>query len=277
MCKKERDFVLTPLSIEELSKIFDPVAINVLSFFLRKSFIAQPEVLKKQTAISFQVPKEHVEQWVVQSIGGTPVGAGSFPVDVVFENSYAVDVKTLKCKLKKDKTFKNTNSNESSLSQKFKGTGENLDKLFEDEKYLEILDGWNAIYKRKYREVRKQYRLKNIYYIFVLTTEHDFYLCGVRVNVNRISRTDVNISKSTKKSLVVKNFIDDEYGNVKIYKSKKRMELRLRPKKWFDDKLLVKLDVNYNPVIRNIRNVVENGLVKNHIDNLVKEVFDDGD
>jgi len=30
------------------------------------------------------------------------------------------------------------------------------------------------------------------------------------------------------KSINIKNFIDDKYGNVKLYKSKKRLELRIK-------------------------------------------------
>jgi hypothetical protein len=31
----------------------------------------------------------------------------------------------------------------------------------------------------------------------------------------------------SKKNIIIDNFIDEEYGNVKLYKSKKRLELRL--------------------------------------------------
>ena len=65
--------MLTPLTKNELLQIFDKIALNVLELCMKKLLISQPERLVGQHPLPIQVPKEHIEQWVVQAIGATPV------------------------------------------------------------------------------------------------------------------------------------------------------------------------------------------------------------
>lgn len=89
--------MLKPLNKAELEELFDERSLEVLRFYIKKAMIAQPEPLIGQNPLAIQVPKEHIEQWIVQSIGGKPVGAGSYPVDIVHGN-YGIDVKMLAAK-----------------------------------------------------------------------------------------------------------------------------------------------------------------------------------
>ena len=75
------ELVLTPMSKSELNDFFDDDSLKVIQFFLRKSLISQPEVLPEQKKLPIQIPKEHIEQWIVQALNARPVGSGSYPVD----------------------------------------------------------------------------------------------------------------------------------------------------------------------------------------------------
>jgi hypothetical protein len=63
--------------------------------------------------------------------------------------------------------------------------------------------------------------------------------------LKNIDNIKVNKERTTKKSVFLENFIDNEYGNTKIYKAKKRLELRLCPKKWIDSGSAVKIVTSF--------------------------------
>jgi len=48
-----------------------------------------------------------------------------------------------------------------------------------------------------------------------------------------------------KQSIFLNAVIDAKYGNAKIYKAKKRLELRLKPKNLLDDNLLIAIPHKY--------------------------------
>ena len=50
---------------------------------------------------------------------------------------------------------------------------------------------------------------------------------------------EIYLNDRIKQSIFLKGIIDEKYGNAKIYKAKKRLELRLKPKKLFDDNFLI--------------------------------------
>ena len=55
-------FVLTPLTIIELKTFFDDKALAVITYFLKKSIISQPEKLPSQVEdLPIQIPKEHID------------------------------------------------------------------------------------------------------------------------------------------------------------------------------------------------------------------------
>lgn len=64
---------------------------------------SQPERIIGQDILPIQVPKEHLEQWVVQAIGALPVSAGNYGVDVIKEGEFGADIKMLSCKISKRK------------------------------------------------------------------------------------------------------------------------------------------------------------------------------
>lgn len=264
--------VITPLNNEELNILFDEHSIKVIEFFLKELLMTKPEVLPGQTDVPIYAPQEYVEQWFVQALGARPVGAGSYPIDVIKDEEYGADIKSLSYKTN-DKTGEVTKSQtgEASLGQKFEDDADNvLDELFKTKQYQKILDKWKSILSGKYNSVQREHgeRLP-LYFFFILRGKADFYLTAAKVDPSRVNELDVNFDRSSNKSVFVNNYIDEEYGNCKIYKAKKRMELRLLPKHWIDNNQAIKFEVPKERKEANLRDLSE----KNQLDTYLTEKF----
>lgn len=238
-------YVLTPIPKDELLKLLDAKAQEVIRYFIKKSLFSQPEPLPEQIARAVQIPKEHIEQWFVQALDVKPIGAGSYPVDIYNEeDGWAADIKMLNAKLNINGGLTNSESGEASLGQKFEGAGVDLDSLFGTKQYETIKDAWLSIFSEKIALVeRERNGIKEIIYLFILRAGFNFYLVGCNVDIS--NSKDVTVGKTTEKSVFLVNFIDEKYGKAKIYKAKKRLELRLRPKNWVDDNLAVLFETNF--------------------------------
>lgn len=266
-------FVLTPLSITELKTFFDDKALAVITYFLKKSIISQPEKLPSQVEdLPIQIPKEHIEQWIVQALGAKPLGAGSYPVDVI-TTDWGADVKMLSCKLDKDGNLKNADSGETSLAQKFGdgnfGDGNTLDDLFAQREYEFIWSKWKEILIAKYKKVEDDHGITDIYYFIVLRAGSIFHLCGLKVDLSKLVDTTINDTRSTNDSIWIKEFIEDDYGHIKIYKAKKRLELRLKPKKWVDNDMVISFDTNFEQISTDIREKIINNELDDYIDDVL--------
>ena len=263
-------YVLTPLTKDELHKFFDETALTVIHYFLKKSIISQPEKLPSQKNLPIQIPKEHIEQWIVQALGATPLGAGSYPVDII-TSRWAADIKMLSCKIDKNGNLKNGDSGETSLAQKFGddnfGDGNTLDNLFLKKEYKFIWEKWQEILVSKYLKVYTDHSITDIYYFIILRAGTSFHLCGLKVNLSNLKNTTINQTRSTNDSIWIKEFIEDEFGHIKIYKAKKRLELRLKPKKWVESGNVLSFDTNFEQLNINIREKINNGELQTYIEN----------
>jgi hypothetical protein len=266
-------FVLTPLTNTELKTFFDDKALAVITYFLKKSIISQPEKLPSQVEdLPIQIPKEHIEQWIVQALGAKPLGAGSYPVDVI-TTSWGADVKMLSCKLDKNGNLKNADSGETSLAQKFGdgnfGDDNTLDDLFAQREYEFIWSKWKEILIDKYKKVEDDHGITDIYYFIVLRAGNIFHLCGLKVDLSKLVGTTINDTRSTNDSIWIKEFIEDAYGHIKIYKAKKRLELRLKPKKWVDNDMVISFDTNFKQISADIREKIINNELDDYIDDIL--------
>ncbi|KAB2387537.1 hypothetical protein COM05_14370 [Bacillus toyonensis] len=266
-----KKYVLEPLTSLELNEIFDTHAIQVIDYFMRKAMFAQPECMPGQSPLPIQIPKEHIEQWVVQAIGASPVGAGSYAVDVLKEGEFGADVKMLSCKLTKQNKLANSQSGETSLAQKFKDTGDSLDQLFSQKQYEKILTDWTSIVQKKLQKVITEKKVPNIYYFFILRAGINFYLCGLKVHMDRLN--NVSVQDATKDSIFIKDYIAEKYGAVKIYKAKKRLELRLYPKQWVDDKLIIEFTMGNKSNNTKIRDLFINEEISEYRKKSIKDIF----
>jgi len=235
--------ILRPLSKEELNSFFSEHSLKVIQYFMNSSLFAQPEVYKDKKNLPIQIPKEHLEQWFVQALQVEAVGAGSYPIDILKANKWGADVKMLSCKVDKNDNLTSGDSGETSLAQKFKGTGISLDDMFKQEQYQEIIDGWIAIWRDKLLNVRVDKSIERVYYFFFLRgSKKESYICAFEVDIDNISTniiTQRDENKQIKQSIFLNGVIDKKYGNAKIYKAKKRLELRLKPKKLLNDGFLI--------------------------------------
>lgn len=267
--------VLVPLNRQELEKIFDKNAKKVITYFLEKTIMLQPELMPGQDILPIQIPKEHIEQWFVQALNAQSVGAGSYPVDILIPNVFGADVKMLSCKIDKDGNLKPRElSGETSLAQKFQNTGANLDILFSEARYGEILDGWKEILSNKLYGVMHEQKIDNIYYFFFLRAGSKFYVCGCRVQPEEISKSIVNYEKSNSNNVWVDNFINSEFGKITIYKAKKRMELRLYPYKWRISDCVIEFDTKQKVNGVNLRKLSENGQLEDYVNASFQEILD---
>jgi len=143
----------------------------------------------------------------------------------------------------KGANLKNGDSGETSLAQKFKSTGVSLDDLFKQKRYQKIIDGWVSIWKDKLRKVKIDKGIDKIYYFFFLRGgKKESYICAFEVDIDAISPSNItqrDENNQIKQSIFLNGIIDSRYGSAKIYKAKKRLELRLKPKNLFDDGFLI--------------------------------------
>ena len=69
--------------------------------------------------------------------------------------------------------------------------------------------------------------MKDIYYIIFVCINKNIYLCCLKLNQEKIPNMKCGGFTKTGTNILIDNFIDNKIGNVKLYKSKKRLELRL--------------------------------------------------
>ena len=93
------------------------------------------------------------------------------------------------------------------------------------------------------------------------------HLCGMKVNLDNLKYTEVNNKRSTNDSVWIKNYIDDELGHVKVYKAKKRLELRLKPKCWVENNLVKTFNIDFDQIEVDVRELIEKNKINSHIEN----------
>lgn len=259
---------ITPLNKQELEKIFDDNSINVLNFFIKELSITIPEIIDGQEELPIYYPQEYAEQWFAQALNAKPKGSGSYPIDIIKYNEFGADIKSLTYKVSKNNKITNSLSGEASLGQKFTTdeNGTSLDSLFNNHKGNKILDIWKSILTNKYKKVTDKYNI-DLYFFFILRGPNDFYLTGAKINPDKIN--NLAVQKQSKSSVILNNCIDNKYGTSKIYKAKKRLELRLKPKSWIDDDFAIKLENKFNPYKVNLYEKSKTGSLTDYLKNKI--------
>jgi hypothetical protein len=265
--------VLKFLDKKDIERFIDKDAYSVIEYLLRKVAFSQPEIKDKQNLFGIQITKEFLEDWIAQACNLTKIGAGNYPIDVFEPNSYGIDVKFLTAKINKSGSFTNSYSNETSLGQNFKDGGLSLDQLFESKDYNKILLAWIEILSTKMQIPVRDLKLKKIYYFIFIRAGNIISLAVADVKLADIAKLTTN--RSTDTSVFVQGFIEAKYGNVKIYKSKKRMELRVFPKKLDEeDKLVTWNFENLYPDVVILRDIVKKKRIKEHAREQFKKFFE---
>ena len=82
----------------------------------------------------------------------------------------------------------------------------------------------------------------------------------------------MKVDRHSDSSIWIKNVINSRYGCSKIYKAKKRMELRLYPHNWIEDNLVISFDNSQiNLVAKNLNGMNTGKLYEHAKENFLKQ------
>lgn len=157
------------------------------------------------------------EYIVAKSINGKRIGEGNSPIDVInHEKKIGIDVMCLSC---------NSNqTNEKSIMQNFTGGGNCLDDIFTNKQFQKGINLYKKDYCKKLLKAINKYKIKHLYYLVFISIKNNIYISLFELDITSI--INMKFKKNSNKSIYIDNFIDMKYGETKLYKSKKRLELR---------------------------------------------------
>jgi hypothetical protein len=162
------------------------------------------------------------EWWISNLTNGKHIGKGNGAMDIKTKYGSGIDVMCV--------IMNNKYSNEKSLIQNFNDSGSDLDILFKEKNHIKAVELFKENLYKKISDVKKKEDLTDLYiYAFISTLTEVFLVC-FKLHSEKIKDIISGgfVGKTTKcVNIHINNFIDPNYGNVKLYKSKKRMELRL--------------------------------------------------
>lgn len=222
--------VALPINVEMALEVLTPcnlpksVNIDILKNSIIQYMRPREEYYRDKNRAPF-IEDELSEYYTAKATNGIEIGAGNCAMDVKTEDNEGIDAMCV--------IMNKNQSNEKSLVQNFSDSGANLDTLFKEKKDVKALNLFLNQYKNKLDDVKK---IQNLTYMFILafvSTDKEVYVVCFKINLENIKHVSsggfVNKEKPSCVNIIVSNFINSSYGNVKLYKSKKRMELRLSP------------------------------------------------
>lgn len=204
--------ILIPVDPKNIDIDYDDLKKRVLDYIiLRKEYYADSKKHNLELDCGFS------EWWIAKASNGKRIGEGNCPMDVITKNGLGIDVSCL--------CVHAGTTNEKSLMQNFTGSGMSLDKLFEDKNVKEAVKLYKNNYYNKISSFIDKYKINKLYYCIFISTQSNVYLSCFKLNILGI--LNVKGGEMLTSSISIKNFIDAKYGNVILYKAKKRLELRI--------------------------------------------------
>lgn len=206
----------------DLMEIVKPNELNINIKRLKKEvkeYISYRKEYYEYHDSNLEIESIFSEWWVQKVSNGIKIGDGNMSIDIITKDNDGVDVVSV--------CLNGNMSNEKSIMQNFKESGNLLDLYFnngEDEKAIEL---FKTDYITKIRDTINKYELNNIYYSIFISTKTNIYFSCLKINIANIANVKSNGFTKNRKSIYTKNFINSDYGKVTLYKSKKRLELRL--------------------------------------------------
>ena len=166
------------------------------------------------------IEDEISEYWTAKASNGREIGRGSGGMDVKTELGEGIDAMCV--------IMNHNGSNEKSLTQNFSVAGAQLDQLFDERRDVDALNLFRNGYKEKIRKVREENNLNALYIIAFISTQTDVFTVCFSLDEAMISEVSSGgFVAGGDRNIIANGFIDPSEGNVKLYKSKKRLELRL--------------------------------------------------
>jgi hypothetical protein len=206
-------YVINPINIDELD-----IDIKKLKKMVSDYMLPRIDYYKSTETKNLVIESYFSEWWIEKASNGQKIGNGNSPFDVITCQNNGIDVMCL--------CINGNQSNEKSIIQNFKNSGNNLDNYFKNKKYDDAIKIFINDYKKKIIEFKSKKNCDNLYYLSFISTSEHIYLSAFKININNLEHVISNGSTIQAKSIHIKNFINDKYGYVKLYKSKKRIELR---------------------------------------------------
>ena len=212
-------------SDKEYSYVVNLVNINKLDIDLKKLkkmvneyMIPRIDYYKSTKTKNLEIESGFSEWWIEKTSNGRRIGEGNCSFDVLTNQNNAIDVMCL--------CINGNQSNEKSIIQNFKNSGNNLDNYFKYKKYNNAIKIFLDDYKNKIIKFKSDRKCNNLFYLSFISTAEHVYLSCFKININNIDNVISKGATKKEKSINIQNFINDKYGCVKLYKSKKRIELR---------------------------------------------------
>lgn len=212
-------------AVLELCPIPESVNIDQMKEYINDYMSPSRIQFHRDTKRMLYIEDEFSEYYVSKCTNGTMIGGGHCAMDVKTQNNEGIDATCI--------ILNKSQSNEKSLIQNFISSGGDLDTLFKDRKDTEAVKLFMSEYSKKLQDVKKGMSLHTLYILAFVSSSNDIFLACFKINIENIphvlSGGFVKNSTSESVNITVNNFIDPSYGKVNLYKSKKRVELRLLP------------------------------------------------
>ena len=207
--------VLEPCYINELD-----IDTQKLIECLKKDYLtpSRMEYYKSTSTQNLTLEDGFMEFITAKCINGERVGEGHCPIDVV-KDDIGIDVLCV--------CLNGSKTNEKSIMQNFNTCGNNLDILFNTCKYQEALYLFTKEYYKKLFNAKKTKNIRKLYYLAYISTDVNVYMSIFKINLEYILNLKYDNISLQKKSIMFKGLIDDKFGTTTLFKSKKRLEIRL--------------------------------------------------
>lgn len=207
--------VLEPCNINELDLDIERLRERLKSDYFTDG---RMEYIKTTATNNLILDDGFMEYITAKCINGIRVGEGHCPIDVTKDNK-GIDILCV--------CLNGTMTNEKSIMQNFSNCGNNLDNLFENGKYQEALSLFIKEYHIKLLNAKETKNINKLYYCAFISTHINVYISVFKINLECISNIKYENITKQKKSIKFKGFIHDKYGFTTLFKSKKRLEIRL--------------------------------------------------
>ena len=207
-----KKYVLEPCEIPS------SIDINLLKEYINK-YIEPRKRFYEDTGCPFNIEDDFSEWMLAKASSGTKIGNGHEATDVVTSNKEGIDAM---CVIMNSKE-----TNEKSLIQNFNASGFDLDSLFKNKEDTQAIKLFVNDLNKKLQSVIIKYNLTCLYILSYITLGKCIYICCFKYNIDLLDNVVSTGFTKQGQSIFAGGFIDEKYGNVKLYKAKKRMELRL--------------------------------------------------
>lgn len=184
-----------------------------------KNYISPREEFYNETNRPMYIEDEFSEWWTAKASNGKLISKGHEATDVITSQNEGVDAMCVVMNKKQ--------SNEKSLIQNFKESGNDLDYYFNNKDDVSAIKLYADGLKIKLNKLIKTRKLEELYILAFISTKTTVHILCFKYNIDLIDTITSEGFTKIGKSINIGGFINKSIGNVKLYKSKKRIELRL--------------------------------------------------